>query len=157
MYAIESYMGKEQVFSAEIEMEGLPFTSFQTEDYMVFEWQNVDEQFLINETRKQYDTWVGSGYTILRFFWFIRVWFYKLLKKDIRRLNNWFPHGNQCAQLAGRLVQAVSIQYFPNLCAELNDWYLSNLAPIDLYNIIIKYPKIFKLVLTKKGDSITWN
>ena len=78
------------------------------------------------------------------------VWLLKKLgKKNIQKMNNWFPHLNQCAQLTGRFVLAVADAKYPALVQDLNTWYLSNLAPIDLYKIVTKHPEIFILTTTK--------
>ena len=151
MYSVEDYMNRQQVFSAEINMEVLPYDSFSWEQQFLYEWIGVDEQFLINTTRDQVKQWVGDGYAILRFTWFMWVWLVKKLgRKDVKKMNNWFPRHNECGTLASRMIYEVACEvackYFPDLKLELDQWYIENINQYDLYQIVNKYPNIFKFV-----------
>ena len=153
MYAVEDNMGEESVFSAEMNMEIMPYADYSFEQQLIFEWQNQTPeflQFLIDETRRQYNQWVGNGYAIARFTWFMWVWLVKKLgRKDVKKMNNWFPRHNECGTLTARLMLAVATQYYPELLAALNEWYVENLSQNDVYQIVKQFPDIFKLTANK--------
>ena len=146
-YSIEDYQGLSQVFSAEINMMVIPYNHFAWEQQFIYEWVGVDEQFMIDTTRQQVAQWVQDGYGIARFIWFMWAWLLKKLgKKDIKKYHNFFPKHNECGTLTGRLMYIVACKYFPDLKAELDQWYIENLIQEDLYQIVLKYPHIFKFV-----------
>jgi hypothetical protein len=157
MFSMGEILGYESVFSAEKDMEVLPFSKFDednTIDYIVFEWQGVPDEKLSAVVGHLYNKYAGEKYAYLQLLWYVWRWFVEIFNIDIRKKGNWFPDHNHCSELSTRATLIIAEEYFPTMKNKIDEWNINNISPYDLYRIITQTPDAMKIVKRKGFESL---
>lgn len=151
------FLGVESVQEAGAVVQVVPMdTHYRNDPFQQYWLYEILQEYASNEIRFKalreiYRELEGDAYGSLQLLWFPWRWFNeKVLHRDIRHEKNWMTDGVICSELVYRYLWKLG-PVFQDL---LKDFNPDTIQAEDIRQIVVKNPKIFRLVEYKEVDEV---